>query len=199
MVVAALALAAGAAPASADRTSISGAGDQVPLSAYLSPAAADAVLGSWGLDGWKRGRFVPDALRFAHSCSTDPPGGASSVLRDDEDASIRSVIGTRETQAAATRTHARLVNRVEACVLDRGEADRLVLGAKVKTDDGVARLFGLDLGKARSAHKLEYVAVAHSGRAVEVSTFHVLAQDTLPPRTLRRLAVEAVDRLSKAS
>lgn len=69
----------------------------------------------------------------------------------------------------------------------------------MKTDDGMARLFGLDLGKARSAHKLEYVAVAHSGRAVEVSTFHVFAQDTLPPRTLRRLAVGVVDRLGRAS
>lgn len=56
LVVAALALAAGAAPASADRTSVSGAADQVPLTAYLSPAATDAVLGSWGLSGWKRVR-----------------------------------------------------------------------------------------------------------------------------------------------
>ena len=199
MVVAALALAVGAAPAAGDRTFISGAVDEVPLSAYLSPAAADAVLGSWGLDGWKRARFVPDALRFAHSCSTDPRGGASRVLRDDKDASIRSVIGSRETQAAARRTYARLVNRVEACVLGRSEADRLVLGAKVKADAGVAKLFGLDLGKARSAHKLEYVVVAHSGQGVEVSTFHVFGQDTLPPRTLRRLAVRVVERLSKAS
>jgi hypothetical protein len=199
MVVAALALAAAAAPASAERTSISGTADQVPLSAYLSPAAADALLGSWGLDDWKRARSVPDDLRFAHSCSTDLRSGDSRVLRHDEDASIRSVIGIRETRAAATRTYARLVNRVRACVLGRGEADRLVLGAKVKTDAGVARLFGLDLGKARSAHKLEYVAVAHSGQGVEVSTFHVFAQDTLPPRTLRRLAEKVVERLSKAS
>ena len=173
--------------------------DDVPLTAYLSPAAADAVLSSWGLGAWRRATVVPPALRFTGTCSTDPRGGVPRVLSQRDEASIRSVIARRDTVHTAALTYQRLVERVDGCAGDHAAHERLLRGRIVRTHAGVATLFAVDLGQSRSAHRLEYVVVARSGRAAEVSTLHAFAQDTLPPRTWRDLAATVVRRLGTVS
>jgi hypothetical protein len=78
--------------------SIAGADSSPTGSAFLSPSAAKASLGSWGLQHWDRVHAVPSGLRFDDSCAPGLlPSAATRVLRNRErphpvNASIRSAV-----------------------------------------------------------------------------------------------------------
>ena len=106
---------------------------------------------------------------------------------------------TRTGLQAARRTTSHAASRVESCQASYPEAARLVTGLRVRTPKGYARAYGTAVGAGRHAVKLEYVVVARSGRAAEVTTFRTYAQDYLPEKTLRALARRVIARLHSAS
>lgn len=162
---------------------------------YLSPRAADAAFGSWGLADWSRATAVPAALRFAGSCAAPLRDGTTRVLREQDDAAIRSVIARRAGATGAARSMAVASHRVRACISARPSGDGLGT-VDIRNRDGRAQVFGVLLGDGRMAKKVEYVVIARSGRAVEVSTFHTFAQDVTPPSTVRDFGRRVLHRLA---
>jgi hypothetical protein len=185
-------------------TAIAGGDGGPPSSAFLSPAAAKAALGSWGLQDWKRARAVPSRLHFDDSCAPGlHPDRTVRVLRDRDDphpatASIRSAIKQYERVSVAMRVKLDRRDRLHDCVNDLPGHDQLLNGMRVTSPSGTARVFGGALGSRGGARQLEYVVVARDGAAVEVCTFAAYAQDTLPEATLADLADRVLDRLAAA-
>ncbi|MGI8612770.1 MAG: hypothetical protein ACR2KL_02295 [Nocardioidaceae bacterium] len=175
------------------------AATSVPATAYLSPAGADAALGDYGLDHWRYTADVPRPLRFARTCSTTLPHGASGVLREHRQASIKSVIRTQPTTTQALEMKRRAAGRVLRCIDSRPPGHAELTNLYVKDADSDARVFGVVLGAVSDARKVEYVVVAHSGRAAEVSTLHVFAQGAAPRSELRHLAIRVLRRLANAT
>lgn len=139
---------------------------------------------------------MPPPLRFDGSCAPGLPGGSARVLRDHDDASVRSVIARRGSGSAAVGAAAAARSAVRNCVAARPAADALG-ETGVRASDGRARVIGVLLGDGRMAKKVEYVVVARSGRAVEVATFHVYAQDATPPSVPRDLGRRLLHRLTR--
>lgn len=162
---------------------------------HLTAGDANVALDTWGLGPWSEARVLPRRLRWQRSCSTSLAGGDRAVLRVRDDAGIRSRIAVRRDGQAARATARRADRRVAGCQAGRPAADRVVTGWSVRTTEGAARLYGTALGMGRHAVRLEYVVVARSGRAAEVATLRVFAQDTPPEKTLRALARRVVARL----
>jgi|SoiMethySBSTD1v2_1073268.scaffolds.fasta_scaffold138782_4 hypothetical protein len=201
-----LAFAATAITVTPATTAIAGGDSSPPAgSAFLSPAAAKASLGPWGLGHWDRVDGVPSGLRFDDSCAPGlAPKSASQVLRDREhphlaEASIRSLIKSFDRASAAKRVKIDRAEQTRDCINDLPARDRLVRGMKVTTHSGAARVFGADLGTGRASSKLEYIVVGRSGKAVELTAFHVYAQDTLSRSTLQDLAERMLHRLHHAA
>ena len=192
-VTAAFALAVTVAP----MASVLPAGAEAP--SHLTVDDADAVLGTWGLDSWRKAQALPQSLRWEGSCSTTLMGGDKAVLREHDDAAIRSGVAVRSDDQAARRTARRAAQRVESCQAGYPEAARTVTGLRIRTAKGFARAYGTQVGTGRHAVKAEYVVVARSGRAAEVATFRAFAQDVLPEKTLRALARRVIARLHNAS
>jgi hypothetical protein len=186
-------------------TAVAGGDDRPPGSAFLSPTAAEASLGSWGLQHWKRVEVVPGRLRFDNSCA--PPLGRESTVRvlrdrdrpDPAGASIRSAIKPFDRVSVAKRVKADRTDRVRECVNGLPESDRLVSRMRVTSDTGTARVFGAKVGAAGGAGQLEYIVVARDGGAVELATFHAYAQDVPPRATLRDLTQRMLHRLHRAA
>jgi len=200
-----IAIAATAITFTTATTAIAG-GDSSPSgSAFLSPSAAKASLGSWGLRHWDRVHAVPSGLRFDDSCAPGlVPSAATRVLRNRErphpaNASIRSTVKSFDRLSVAKQVKLDRVDRVRDCVNDLPARDRLVRGMRITTPFGTARVFGAKVGVARAVGHLEYVIVGRSGKAVELTTFHVYAQDTLSRATLRDLTGRVLHRLHRAA
>jgi hypothetical protein len=182
-----------------------GADEQPPNSAFLSPSAAEAALGSWGLQDWKRTDAVPRGLRFADSCTPGLASGSTvRVLRDRDkpapaDASIRSAMKVFGSSSLAKQVKRARTHQIRACVGGLPDGGQLVNGMRVSSETGTARVFGASVGSAEGASQLEYIVIARDGAAVEQATLHVYAQDVLPRATLRDLTERVLHRLHRAA
>ncbi|MGH3454192.1 MAG: hypothetical protein ACRDPQ_07410 [Nocardioidaceae bacterium] len=186
-------------------TAIAGGDSRPPGSAFLSPAAAEAALGSWGLQDWKRVNSVPSRLHFDDSCAPGlHPDRTVRVLRDRDDphpatASIRSAIKQYGTVSAAKRVKLDRRDRLHDCVNDLPGHDQLLNGMRVTSPSGTARVFGGALGSRGGSRQLEYVVVARDGAAVELMTLHIYAQDTPFRAAIRDLTERLLHRLHRAA
>ncbi|MGZ4443017.1 MAG: hypothetical protein ACXVXC_07635 [Nocardioidaceae bacterium] len=167
---------------------------------HLTAHDAEAALGSWGLDAWRTAHALPRALRWAHSCSTGIEGADRAVLRDHDDAGIRSGVAVLPDPQTARRDGRRAAHRVATCQAGYPALDRIVTDLRVRTDNGTARAYGTVVGSSQRAHamKVEYVIVGRSRRAAEVTTFRCLAQEVLPRKALRSLVRHSLRRLANA-
>ena len=165
---------------------------------HLTAHDATAALGSWGLDAWRPAHALPRALHWAHSCSTGLDGADRAVLRDHDDAGIRSGVAVLADPQTAHRVGRRAAQRVAACQAGYPELDRIVTDLRVRTDNGSARTYGTQVGSGGHAAKVEYVIVGRSGRAAEVTTFRVFTQDVLARKALRSLVRHGLRRLANA-
>jgi hypothetical protein len=185
-------------------TAVAGGDDRPPRSAFLSPAAAEASLGSWGLQHWKRVDAVPSRLRFDNNCAPRLARDSTArVLRerdrpDPAVASIRSAIKPFDRVSVAKGVKADRTDRVRECVYGLPESDQLVSRMRVTSDTGTAHAFGAKVGAGGGASQLEYIIVARDGGAVELATFHAYAQDVLASATLRDLTQRVLHRLHRA-